>query len=170
LLQLTAAMDQGAFEPIAGIIYNNFIVSALAGKSSLSEMSTAMDAASGISQYRLAEFNAQAPTSIIGQAQNFPYPALFGSVDVPDLGEDFRSPFKTDVPTLVFTGTLDGRTFPEAHAEVMTNFNDVYQITIENGGHNLFMIDPKVSEVIVEFFKGKTPDITKITVSAPKFN
>lgn len=170
LLQLTAAMDQGAYEPIAGIIYQNFIVPALAGKSSMRGMSTAMDAASGISPDRMAEFNAQVSTSIIGQAQGFPYPALFGSVDVPDLGEDFRAPFKTDVPILVFTGTLDGRTFPEGHAEVMTNFNDVYQITIENGGHNLFMIDPKVGEVIVEFFMGQNPEISKITVPAPKFD
>ncbi len=170
LLQLTAAMGQGVYEPIAGIIYNNFIGPSLAGDLTLDGMPTAMDAASGISASRLAEFNAQAENALIGRAQNYPFPALFDSVDVPDLGESFRSPFETDVPTLVFTGTLDGRTFPEAHAEVMSNFSNVEQVTVINGGHNLFMIDPRVSEIIVDFFKGNGVQTSEITVPAPAFN
>lgn len=170
LLDLTNAMAAGVYEPIAGIIYQNFIVSALAGESSMSGMPTAMDGASGISPERLALFKEQAPKSVIGIAQNFPYPALYGTLDVPDLGEDFRAPFKSDVPTLVFTGTLDGRTFPEAHAEVMENLTDSRQIFIENGGHNLFMIDPKVTEIILEFFRGNEVDTDTIVVPAPTFN
>ncbi len=132
-------------------------------------MPTAMDGASGISPERLAAFNVQAPTSIIGEALNFPYPALFGTFDVPDLWVEFRSGFKIDVPTLVFSGTLDGRTLPEAHAEVLGNFGNGYQITVVNGGHNLFMIDPKVGEVMIDFFQGETPEIDTITVPAPDF-
>lgn len=169
LLQLTYAMAAGAYEPIAGIIYQNFVVSALQGKSAMSGMPTAMDAASGISPEKLAAFNEQASNSVIGEAQNFPYPALFGVVDVPDLGEDFRSSFESDVPTLIFTGTLDGRTFPEAHAEVMENLNNSQQIIVKNGGHNLFMIDPKVTEIILEFFRGNEIDTETIVVPAPNF-
>ena len=73
------------------------------------------------------------------------------------------------MPTLVFTGTLDGRTFPEAHAEVMENLTNVQQIIIENGGHNLFMIDPKVTEIILEFFRGNEVDTSTIVVPAPNF-
>ena len=169
LFQLTDAMAAGAYEPIAGLVYENFVVSAVEGHSEMAGMSTAMDGASGISPEKLIAYTSQHPDSVIGQALNFPYPALFGVVDVPDLGEGFRSPFTSDVPALVFTGMLDGRTFPEAHAEVMENLTNSQQIVIENGGHNLFMIDPKVTDIILEFFRGHSVETETVVVPVPSF-
>lgn len=79
-------------------------------------MPEAMDLASGISPERLARVQAEADTALLGDALNFPVPHLRGTIPSIDLGEEFREPVVSDRPALFLSGTLDGRTYPEAHA------------------------------------------------------
>jgi pimeloyl-ACP methyl ester carboxylesterase len=132
-------------------------------------MSTAMDLASGISTARLAEVEQQARTALLGDALNYPMPQLIGLYGVADLGEDFRAQSPSDVPTLFLSGTLDGRTYPESAADTARRFSRGQHLVIENAGHNLFMLAPEISEVIVDFFQGKPTEGRVISLPAPRF-
>ena len=57
----------------------------------LSPMPVAMDVASGISEQRLALFEDQRATALLGPYLNFPMPQLHGLWPDLDLGEDFRN-------------------------------------------------------------------------------
>ena len=171
LPRLVYAMANGIYDPVAQVLYDNFLKDGFAGKGSMPGMSTFMDAASGISPDRLAVVEEQAKSSLLDDALNFPFPALFGKVPgVEDLGEDFRSPLSTDVPALILSGDLDGRTYPEAHKEIARQFSDVHMLTVVNGGHNIFMVDPEITSIIVKFFEGKDPDIDSIEIPAPDWS
>jgi pimeloyl-ACP methyl ester carboxylesterase len=132
-------------------------------------MPEAMDVASGISPERLVRVREQARTSILGDALNYPMPHLQRDFGVPDLGDRFRAPLQTDVPALFLTGTLDGRTYPEEHAETIAGFSRATHVVVENAGHNLFMVSPEVTQVIVEFMKGRPLTKPRIAIDPPRF-
>ena len=140
ILSLFLAVDAGHYGAAAPLIYR-FLRS---GAIDLSPMSTAMDIASGISDERLALVEEQAKTSLVGSFLNFPMPHLKDAFGDLDLGEDFRFLPTSDTPTLLLTGTLDGRTYPNSQTEAVAGFSDVTQIFVENAGHNLFMSSPEV--------------------------
>ena len=51
------------------------------------------------------------------------------------------------------------RTYPESQREATAGFSNLTQITIENAGHNLFMVMPEVTEAILAFMRGEeVPD------------
>src|SRR3546814_180665 len=110
---LYAMMAMGNYQVVARELYKFHANGGMA----LSPMTIGMDVASGVSPERLATFEEQAKTAILRDALNFPLPWLLGKFDVPDLGPAFRAPVETSAPVLVLTGTLDGRTYPEAHQE-----------------------------------------------------
>ena len=139
------------------------------GGMAFSPMSVGMDVASGVSPERLAIFREQAKTAILGDVLNFPLPWFLGKFDVPDLGKAFRAPVETAAPVLILTGTLDGRTYPEGHREVLDALEDGQQILIENAGHDLFLSDPKVGEAMVDFLSGREVDTRTITIPPPEF-
>lgn len=132
-------------------------------------MSMAMDLASGISAERLALVEQQARTAVLEDALNYPMPQLLGLYGVADLGEDFRALPPSDVPTLFLSGTLDGRTYPESAADTASRFSRGQHLVIENAGHNLFMLAPEISQVIVDFFHGKPTADRMIKLPPPRF-
>ena len=132
-------------------------------------MSEAMDEASGITARRLELVRAQAQSSLLGYALNFPMPQLAGAYGVPDLGDEFRAPVVSAVPTLFLSGTLDGRTYPESAAETAARFANATHVLIENSGHNLFMVSPDVTEVILAFLEGKPAARKRIVLPTPTF-
>lgn len=136
---------------------------------SFDAMSFAMDIASGITDERLAQVNEQAKTSLLGTALNFPMPLLNKAVAGLDLGDDFRTLPKSDVPTLLLTGTLDGRTYVEGQLEATQGLSNLTQVTVANAGHNLFMSSPKVTQVIKEFLQGEQVSYQEIEVTLPSF-
>jgi pimeloyl-ACP methyl ester carboxylesterase len=131
-------------------------------------MPEAMDIMSGISTERLKLVRDQAQTSLLGDWLNYPMPHLVGAFDLDDLGDAFRAPVETDVPTLALSGTLDGRTFPEAAKEALAKFTNLQHIIVENGGHNVFMQDPIVAETILSFMRGDEVP-AKLALPAPSF-
>ena len=136
---------------------------------SLDGMAEAMDIASGISPERLARVETEAETALLGDALNFPMPHLRNAIPGIYLGEDFREPVASDRPTLFLSGTLDGRTYPEAHAEIAEGFSNGAIVTIENAGHNLFFSHPDIVGIIADFFDGAPAESRTLTAPAPSF-
>ena len=166
LMQLYLAADHGMYEPIAGVIAR---FGGVNDPISWSVMPLAMDVASGISGERLALVNKQAKTALLGDYLNFPMPHLRGSLGGLDLGEDFREKPVSDVPTLLFSATLDGRTYPESQLEALSGMSNLTTVTVVNAGHNLYMTSPDVTEVIQAFMRGETVTKTQIVVPPPSF-
>lgn len=132
-------------------------------------MAVAMDLASGISPKRKAQVSAEAETALLGDAINFPMPHLQDALPDLDLGSAFREPVSSDRPALLLTGTLDGRTYPEAHAEIAEGLSNGARVTIRNAGHNLFLSHPDVVPLIADFFGGAAPKPRTLTAPLPRF-
>jgi len=132
-------------------------------------MSLAMDAASGISKKRWSQVQEQAKTSLVGRTTNFPFPDINTALPVTDLGVDFRQELHSDILTLFVSGTLDGRTLYQSQVELAANFTNANMITVEGGGHNVFMTHPDISERVLEFFNGEKVQSHTITLDPIKF-
>lgn len=158
------ALDNGQYERFATFVYR-----ALGNDASgFAGMPQAMDIASGISPERLAVVETQAKDAVLGDALNFPMPQMRAARPQLDLGETFRQPFRSDVPVLFISGTLDGRTYPAEAREVVKGFANGVHMIVENGGHNIFEADPRIQEAVVAFFSGE-PVETAIRFDPPTF-
>ncbi len=135
---------------------------------SLRAMSTIMDVASGIGETRRRTVERQAQTSLL---KDFLNSTLFLTGVAPelDLGDKFREAPASDVPLLLLSGTLDGRTYIESQREAVAGFTQLSAVTVRNAGHNLFMSSPEVSEVIVQFMRGQAVENRVIEVPLPDF-
>jgi pimeloyl-ACP methyl ester carboxylesterase len=147
---LYRAMDAGQYGPIAAIVCREFC--SLSG--GYRGMPEAMDIASGISAKRLAMIRREAVTGVLGDAINFPMPQVNGMRPSLDLGDAFRAPLRSAVPTLFISGTLDGRTSPTEAREEIRGLSNGKQLMVENGGHNIFEADTRVADAVVAFFRG----------------
>jgi pimeloyl-ACP methyl ester carboxylesterase len=130
-------------------------------------MPDAMDLASGATPARLALVTKEAETSLLGDALNFPMPHIMGVRPGIDLGDEFRAPFRSNVPSLFISATLDGRTYPEEAREEIKGFSNKTWLVVENGGHNIYEADKRVADAVVAFFKGE-PVPTSIRFDPPK--
>ncbi len=164
-LSMYLALDAGLYDAVAPVLYRYL----REGTLELSPMSTAMDVASGISEAREALVYEQGATAIAGSFLNFPMPHLKDAFGDLDLGDDFRSLPHSDTPTLLLTGTLDGRTYPAEQAEAVSEFSDLTRVFVRYAGHNLFMSSPEVGERIAAFFKGETVSADDIVLPLPDF-
>lgn len=149
-----AAMEQGQFAEIAP-----FVLQTRQRFGRLAAMPLAMDLASGASPSRLAQITREERESVFGAALNFPFPQVGAGLDVPDLGEAFRAPLKTAVPTLFISGTLDGRTPPENAEEIRRGFSRSAHLILDGAGHDneLFLASPDLADRIAAFYTGADP-------------
>lgn len=164
LPQLVKNMKNGDFSGLVpGIFYGR--------ENSIQAMSAAMDMASGISPQRKALVEAQSKETLLAGAINFPYFAEQASLGIPDLGEAFRSPVKSDVPVLCISGTMDGRTPVSNAMEVLEFLPNGQHIIIEGAGHSdpLFLSSPKILENMRLFLNGKPIKDPKITLPPMTF-
>ncbi|KXI30183.1 alpha/beta fold hydrolase [Paraglaciecola hydrolytica] len=159
LLDLYSSLDSDntdvAIELLKRGMFNNEAIS-------FDLMPFAMDVASGISDKRLTLVTTQASTSLLGEFLNFPMPQLNNVVDGLDLGERFRQPVVNSVPTLLLTGTLDGRTYIEEQQAATQHLSQLTQVMVVNAGHNLFMSSPEVLKVMQQFLANKPVTNKKI--------
>ncbi|MEL6362645.1 MAG: alpha/beta hydrolase [Pseudomonadota bacterium] len=153
LVDLYQAAAAGIFEPAGGIIARFADPRA---PISFRAMPLGMDRASGISDARLAQVQSEAQTSLLGEYLNFPMPQLVGALTALDLGPSFRQGPISDIPTLVLTGTLDGRTYPDGQAEAIAGLTNAHQVSVVGAGHNVFMTSPEVEVVMSAFLSGRT--------------
>lgn len=160
LLDLYRAIDAGITEPVAGMLARFHRHNA---PIHFEAMPFYMDIASGIGKEQLAQFKMEAKTGLVGTQLNHPMPQLRDVVSGLDLGAAFRRPPVSDIPTLVLTGTLDGRTYPESQREAVAGLANVEITVVENAGHNLFMTSPAVTERILAFMRGE-PGKSRIVI------
>ncbi len=164
LIQLYQAADAGAFDVIAQVLGR---FARPGAPISWRAMPLAMDRASGVSDARLARIRAEAKRSLLGDYLNFPMPHLVDELTDLDLGPDFRRDPQSDIPTLVLTGTLDGRTYPAGQVEATAGLSNAIHVRVEGAGHNLFMSSPDVQAVIEDFMAGKPVRTSAIKAARP---
>lgn len=165
LLMLYLAVDAGMTEPVAQIL-GRFITPG--APESFRLMPLAMDVASGVGDGRRARIEREAQTALLGDLLNYPMPQLNGALEL-DLGDEFRAAPKAAIPALVLTGTLDGRTYPAEQQAAVAGMRNATTITVENAGHNLFMLSPEIVETIGAFLNGDPVNARTITIDAPTF-
>lgn len=160
LLDLYRALDAGITAPLAGLLANfhqhNEPIRFAA-------MPFFMDLASGISPEALTRFEQQSQTALLGRQLNFLVPHLQGVLPELDLGASFRAGPTSDVPVLVLSGTMDGRTYPNSQREAVRGLSNAEIVIVKNAGHNLFMSGPEVTERIQAFMR-QQPGTARIII------
>jgi pimeloyl-ACP methyl ester carboxylesterase len=121
-----------------------------------SAMSLTMDVASGATPSRRALVHAEEQRSVLGVALNFPWTSLGEDLGLPDLGETFRAPVTSEVPTLFVSGTMDGRTPVSNAREVMQGFRRATHLILDQAGHDddLWISSSTIAERIARFLAG----------------
>ena len=164
LIQTYWGLDKGNTQMLEGILQRGIFTDE---PISFRLMPLAMDVASGITQKRLTVVKSQAEQSLLGENLNFPMP-LLNKVDTKlDLGDSFREEIVSDIPTLLFTGSLDGRTYPREQAEAIAGLTQAVHIEVTYAGHNLYTASPKVLERMLQFLADQRVDRSKIELPLP---
>lgn len=136
-----------------------------------SVMSYVTDCSSGATSKRRKRIKREAKNTLLGNAANTEFPEVCAAWGNPDLGKEFRSPVKSNVPILFISGTLDGRT-PVSNAEaVRKGFPNSTHLIIEGAWHSdpLFLSSPQIKDVMLEFMRGVPVSTTRITLPPLKF-
>jgi pimeloyl-ACP methyl ester carboxylesterase len=163
LLQLYSSLDKG----------DHMILNAMAARITstnenitLRPMQTLMDVASGTSAKRRALIAAQAKTSLLSTFLN--QTVSMEDVDPGLVMDDkFREKPVSNIPVLLLSGTLDGRTYIESQAEAVSGMRKRQTVVVKNAGHNLFMVSPQVTTVILDFMRGKDVNGREINAELP---
>lgn len=166
MLGIYRAADAGDYRPLAGLMQR---FAAPGEPLKMQAMPMAMDVASGISDDLLAVVETQAKTALLGDTLNFPMPHLRSVFPELDLGDAFRKAPVSHVPTLLLSGTLDGRTYPQSQREAVAGLDHLQAITVVNAGHNLFMVSPEVTAAIERFMRGEPMKSPQIVIPPPDF-
>ncbi len=157
-------LEQGDFSTLATWVGG---IKMYAGR--VSAMSFAMDAMSGISAQRWELIQEEAKTALLGRTTNFPFPDVTAGMDLPDLGDEFRQNPVSSIPSLFFSGTLDGRTYLPSAKELIKGFENGIHVVIDGAGHDLFLSTPKVKELLLDFFAEKAVSSQTIDIPMPIF-
>ncbi|MEL6665889.1 MAG: alpha/beta hydrolase [Pseudomonadota bacterium] len=166
ILDVYRTLDEGDTAPLIALLQRAIDPTDTA--ISFRPMTVLMDVASGSSTERREMINQQAESALMGPHMNFS--GHLETVDPSlDLGEVFRTAPSSAVPTLVISGTLDGRTYPKSGLEATAGLSNRQIVVVENGGHNVFMQSPEVTDVIQEFMRGDSVDGRVIKVDLPEF-
>jgi pimeloyl-ACP methyl ester carboxylesterase len=163
LPQLFYNMSQNNYTGIAIYIYKD-----LKTRPEGTPMSYSMHYASGVSEERLSLISNTQSQGLLRNAINYPFTSneLRTIWKVDDLGENFRKPFNSDVPILMLSGNLDGRTSISDAREVGKQFTRKTHMIFNNASHD--MLTPQVITVMQNFMAGKIQRDTTYTV--PNFH
>ena len=90
---------------------------------------------------------------------------------IPDLGAAFRKPVRSSIPTLLISGTLDGRTPVRNGEEVLAGLKKARHLIIDGAGHSdpLFLSSPKILEAMRAFLGGRELASTRIELPPVEF-
>jgi pimeloyl-ACP methyl ester carboxylesterase len=160
-----AQMDAGDFQMVGTMLHRAL----QAEFARMDGMPQLMDLASGISRERLEQALAEAPRSLLGDAGNFPMPQVRDVAPELVLGENFRRPLSTRVPTLLIMATMDGRTPIESQEELLPQFRRATRLTVLNGGHNIFEQSEAVQAEIVRFLEDGEVGTNRIELPPVRF-
>lgn len=128
-----------------------------------SAMSFMMDCASAVSPERWKRIEREEKETLIGRLTDFPFPEICEAWNASELEASFRAPVKSQLPVLLISGELDGRTPASNAEEVRRGFPNSHHLIVEAAGHvDATMFTPQTKEVMIEFLQGKPVTITKI--------
>jgi pimeloyl-ACP methyl ester carboxylesterase len=130
-----------------------------------SAMSLATDCAAGWSAERLARASREARTALMSNVNLQWSPDVCKLIGSANLGSNFRSRIRSNVPTLFVSGTLDPNAPYSQAEEVRRGFRNGFHLIVENAGHESLPA-AEVQNVIVDFFKGQ--DVKRRTISLPR--
>ena len=128
-------------------------------------MTLVTDISSGVSKARQRQIQKEAKTALLGDIVNFPISEMGDVFGNADLGDEYRSQIKTDVPTLFVSGVLDNNTQPFQADEVRKSFKNSTHIVIDNAGHESMLTDAQVQQTMVQFLRGG--DVSKVKIALP---
>ena len=136
-----------------------------------SAMSFMMDCASGQTTARHEQIAREAKGTLLEDLFNFPFPDICEEWKAPDLGDEFRSPVKSNVPVLFISGTLDARTPVSNAEEYRKGFTNSTHMIIDGAVHSdpLFLSSPKIKDGMMEFLRGQPVTVTRIDGPPMKF-
>ena len=132
-------------------------------------MTLTMDCASGASAPRRMRIEAEAATSLFGDVANDIYTLWCPVLGDVDLGDDFRAPIASDVPTLFVSGTLDSNTPPFQAEELRWGFPHGQTLTVVDAGHESMLPQPEVRRAIAEFLATGRTDLARVELPPPAF-
>lgn len=115
-------------------------------------MNLAMDCASYASSDRLARIEREAGDAVLGDVMNFPLRGVCTTPALPPLPDRYREPVRSDVPALLISGTLDGRTPPANATAAAATLSNARTIVIEGASHDLFR-RPETMTAITAFLR-----------------
>jgi pimeloyl-ACP methyl ester carboxylesterase len=134
-------------------------------------MPLAMDCASGASAARMERIAREAGTTLLGDAINAPFPEVCEGQGIDDLGDGFRAPVTSDIPALLISGTLDGRTPVRNGVEAMAGLTRAHHLILEGAGHSdpLFLSSPKILEAMLAFLRGEKVPFDRVRLPPVEF-
>lgn len=130
-----------------------------------SAMSLATDCAAGWSAERLARAKREARTALMSNVNLQWSPDICKLTGSANLGANFRSRIRSNIPTLFLSGTLDPNAPSSQAEEARRGFPNGVHLIVENAGHESLPA-AEVQNVIADFFKGQ--DVSKRAVSLPR--
>lgn len=159
-------MDRGDYSILKGFVerrYNQFGQGIPVG-------TLLVDGASGATKARRSQIAKEAPMSIMGDMVNFFQFEVPGVTDAGiDLGDEYRSPLRTNVPTLFVSGDMDNNTPPFQADEIRRTFKTSTHIVIRNSGHESTLTQPEVQQIMVDYLNGRDVSQAKFSLPPLKF-
>jgi pimeloyl-ACP methyl ester carboxylesterase len=132
-----------------------------------------MDCASGATASRRHRIEREAhdPANLLSDAIFAPfYPAICRAAAAPDLGDPFRGPLETPVPTLFVSGTLDVRTPPENVGALIDGFPNGIHVVVHNAGHPAReLMAREYRDLLQAFLRGEPVESCEIRLPEPIF-
>ena len=87
-----------------------------------------------------------------------------------DLGDDFRRPVVSDVPTLILVGDFDPRTPLENGQEIAATLSRAQLVVIENATRQFDLFgSPELRGVLAGFLRGAQLDVRRVTLAPIPF-
>ncbi len=163
---LYTKMYNGDFSQIANrvLIMKKYVLNGI------QSMPFAMDMSSGISKEKNAKIKKQIEKAILGSSINFLFFEWMNVISYKPLPDNFRKMKTNNVEALLFSGTMDGRTYLDSGIEIYKKFNKGRHIIVENGGHDIYEQSEEVTKEVYNFFKGIISNKNKIYIEPVVFD
>lgn len=158
-------MSQGDFSELADFVYRR-------RKGWLGQaMPYLVDCSQGIPPERWAKILQEEKVTLLGRVADFPYPEICEGWGLAAPGPETWASVRSQIPVLLISGTLDGRTPPQNALEVARGLPGSVQLLIEGAGHgdDLLLAAPAIREAIAVFLRGGKPGTGRIALEPFRF-
>ena len=136
----------------------------------LNPMGLAMDAASWSSPERLNLIGRQRESALLGDAANRSFEVVARHLGVAPLAEAFRMPVVSEVPVLVISGALDGRTPASNAEEVLEGLPNGVHLIVENVAHEGRLLAGRLTrDKVLAFMRREKVTAARLVEAEPRW-